>query len=365
MFKLNSLIENTNHSFVSNKEYVYILLKDKTVVKYNIRKKSNIWVSEVLQGATIIGFLGDQIYCNCGYTSLFIDIQSGAKLQKNDYRVDTYFTNSNKYLAHKIVGDSKVLSLIDKNTQLNCWDIETELGNPSISSGNYFFSEQFLTGQLLNAYHLKDFSKIWQFNIAPYSKYVDARKEICESIITNIFGVYNDNLWIGITSGKIFALDIYSGKLNYELGFNECDFTTGFNFSISEESGIVPYGDHMQLDQGKGELFGLCNKHYMRIDLKQAKPRMEYFDIGQSMDLHKMESKNQGYTIPSEGKYIYFCDKSIGKIGVFDREKLEVIWSYELEMKRAGIAQIMKVKYENEHLFVLDRNNTLHIFEKE
>jgi hypothetical protein len=53
------------------------------------------------------------------------------------------------------------------------------------------------------------------------------------------------------------------------------------------------------------------------------------------------------------------------KIGIFDRNKKEVIWSRSLGIDKEGIAQILEMKMDGDKWYVLDRYNTLHVFEKE
>ena len=71
------------------------------------------------------------------------------------------------------------------------------------------------------------------------------------------------------------------------------------------------------------------------------------------------------YPFPFDQHHIYFCDDQQGKIGLFDRAKKEVVWSKELEMEHDGIAQILEVEYADNKWYVLDRNDTLHVFERE
>ena len=82
------------------------------------------------------------------------------------------------------------------------------------------------------------------------------------------------------------------------------------------------------------------------------------------MTAHKINSNYRNYSFPIDEQFIYFCDDRQGKIGVFDRDKKEVVWSYELDMERDGIAQILEMKYADNRWYVLDRSDTLHIFER-
>lgn len=183
-----------------------------------------------------------------------------------------------------------------------------------------------------------------------------------EDNIQNYIGLFENVLWVGLSSGRLLAIDIENGSRKHQIGFNESDFPN-FSFEIKEKD-YLPFGELMQLDEDAGEIIGLRDKYLIKIDLGQLEPRRRYLDVGQSMIEHKISSSYRNDSFPIDEQFIYFCDDRQGKIGVLDRNKKEVVWSYELEMKRDGIGQILEMKYCNKRWYVLDRNETLHIFER-
>ncbi len=202
---------------------------------------------------------------------------------------------------------------------------------------------------------------IWNYNIT--GEYFDLRKEEHKTNLVNIIGTYNDKLLLGLSSGEIEEINIGTGSLIKRLSSNGID-SSGFPFQIIKGD-YIPFGELMQLDENKGEIIGLRDKYFFSIDLKELNPTRKYINVGKSMDAFNITSSYRNHTFPCDKQFIYFCDDRQGKIGVFDRDKKEVVCSYELEMQKDGIAQILEMKYSNNRLYVLDRNNNLHIFEKE
>jgi hypothetical protein len=201
---------------------------------------------------------------------------------------------------------------------------------------------------------------IWEYTIS--GKYLDIRGEECRSLIKNVLGVYNDILWLSLTSGELVGIDIQTGKHLYRLGFNEIS-EPNFPYQIQADA-YLPFGDLMQLDEEKGEIIGLRNEFFIKLDLNRTALNREYINVSETMKACKISSSYRNLIFPSDEGHIYFCDDRQGKIGVFDRHKLEVIWSHELEIEHDGIAQILEMKYEDNRWYVLDRNDVLHIFER-
>lgn len=200
----------------------------------------------------------------------------------------------------------------------------------------------------------------WKLSLS--KSYLDNRKEYLKEEFRSVIGSYHDSLWLSLNSGRVIAISLDKGSLEHQIGFRESDLPQ-FPFEV-KEGDYLPFGELMQLDEDKGEIIGLRDKYFMKVDLNQSEPRRKYIDVGQSMAAHKISSSYRNYSFPIDEQFIYFCDDRQGKIGVFDREKKEVIWSYELDMERDGIAQILEMKYANNRWYVLDRNDTLHIFER-
>lgn len=216
----------------------------------------------------------------------------------------------------------------------------------------------------LVVYQLHDGCLKSRFDLTPYLiDFTTTDQSKSEGKIQNYIGLTGGVLWIGLSSGRLLAINTTIGSLEHQVGFQESPLPEDFPYEI-REGDYLPFGELMQLDVDKSEIIGLRNRYFMKVDLSKSVPRREYVDIGESMEAHQISSSYRNYTFPFDAQFVYFCDDRQGKIGVFDRNKKEVVWSYQLEMERDGIAQILEMKYADNRWYVLDRNDTLHIFER-
>jgi len=219
---------------------------------------------------------------------------------------------------------------------------------------------QYGKSDLISCCSLAKNTKLWETRIT--ESYNNILGEIKKDGVFQFIGCYKENLWFSLFSGNLMAFHANLGIRSYFIGFSESELPA-FPFSV-KIGDYLPYGELIQLDESKGELIGLRSKYFVHVDLNQSKLKREFVDIGKSMSYHDMESSYRNSYFPIDENYIYFCDDRRGKISIFDRCKCEVVWSYELEMERSGIAQILEMKYANDHWYVLDRNDTLHVFER-
>lgn len=151
----------------------------------------------------------------------------------------------------------------------------------------------------------------------------------------------------------MIGLDERTGELVKKIGIETTNKEQEFKF-----------GGAMQIDTNTGLLIGLWSKYYIEVNLNDASLPVKYTDLSESLESASISISYRSHTFPYDSKSIYFCDDRQGKIGIFDRDKKEVVWSYELDMERDGIAQILEMKCVDNRWYVLDRNDTLHVFER-
>jgi len=242
-----------------------------------------------------------------------------------------------------------------------------KIGDMTFEKIDYNITDALNDSHVLINVDLKEIERIsldglkkWSATIS--DKYLDIYNEEKSAVFRQILGSYNNILWCSLSSGKLIGINQISGKFIHEIGYEESDFSI-FPYEIKRNE-YIPYGKAVQLDAYKGEIVGLRNNYFIRIDLNQFILKREYIFI-KSMDEHKIESSFSSSIFPMDEKYIYFCDDRVGKIAIFDRHSLEVVWSYELDMAHDGIAQILEMEYADNRWYVLDRNYTLHVFEKQ
>jgi len=362
MFKL--IRKERAKYFDTSKDYL-IILDDQ--MNLELHKSDNVEFSEKLEGDfTNVNSLdyGEFLIKKDDNTALVLKrISTGYELSPDFNEVPISDINEEKDIAF-------VLNWI------SYYPVEIESKFIDLKSKNVLWSSKNITScsmirdvlisiehENLVVYKLHDGRLKSRFDLTPYLiGFTTTDQSKSENKIQNYIGLTGSILWIGFSSGRLLAIDIERGSKEHLIGFKESDLPQ-FPFEV-KEGDYLPFGELMQLDEDKGEIIGLRDKYFIKVDLGQSKPRRKYIDVGQSMAAYKISSSYRNYSFPIDEQFIYFCDDRQGKIGVFDREKKEVVWSYKLDMERDGIAQILEMKYANNQWYVLDRNDTLHIFER-
>lgn len=193
--------------------------------------------------------------------------------------------------------------------------------------------------------------ELWSFSVS--GKHTDIRGDGHSTTYMGTLGTYNGILWVWLSSGGLIGLDEKTGE-----------FVKNIRLETSNDNQEFKFGGAMQIDANTASLIGLWSKYYIEVNLNDPSLPIKYTDLTESLECASISVSYRSHAFPYDAQFVYFCDDRQGKIGVFGREKKEVIWSYELDMKRDGIAQILEMKYANNRWYVLDRNDTLHIFER-
>jgi len=253
-------------------------------------------------------------------------------------------------VASKKVNGLKSLFLFDlKKRVFKPFDIKLSLKARSIEDGESILDINKGSTEL-KKYDLEG-KEHWSFSVS--GNYVDIRGDEKQTIYMGTLGTHNGTLWVWLSSGELIGLDEKTGELVKEIGLED-----------SHDNHEFKFGGAMQIDTNRAQLIGLWSKYYIEVDLNDASLPVRYTDLSESLESASISISYRSHTFPYDSKSIYFCDDRQGRIGVFDRDKKEVVWSYELDMRRDGIAQILEMQYAHNRWYVLDRNDTLHILER-
>jgi hypothetical protein len=356
MYKEVYKVEGVQHLFEVNNENLFLFKSDNNLLSLNIRSKKENWriASEYIDK---MGFFKEYLFYNTGFSSQLISMNDGATYQKLNYKVAASFTDTGHLLGIEKNENQRMLLFTDALLNRDLWKRPLKPGGRLSIYKNILFNSQYLNDHVLNAYSLETGDHLWSFNTAPYAKWMESGAAK-EGMIVGIIGVYDNTIWLALSSGSIIGLDIFDGQLKTTIGAAETEFPSHIQ---PEEGGRIPWGDYVQLDQDKGQLLGLGGKYFITIDLKN--PIRKYIDVSKTMDAHSLQANYNQYTFPMDSDHIYFCDSQQGKIGIFDKTQAKVVWSHTLDIDKSGIAQIMNMKYVNNLWLILDRNNVLHVFD--
>ena len=354
-------IENIKPDFKVVNDQLYVLDTTGKVSILDIGSTNRIWSSNTNEKGNEFFLLDKHILLIHAKTTSLIDALQGNMISEKSFYEVFKTSHPSKVLATSRLDNEFYTSLFDIKENREQWSIPIKLGKNIICLENSFINSDFYTDQDIHMYDLNYFSRKWSFDIRPYANYTSFLNKSKSGIIDHFIGVYNDILWVAISSGKLLGIDISNGNLKHEIGVNEILQKEELNLL---ENSPIPWGAKMQLDQTSGEIIGLRGHYFMRIDLKAKKLTKEYFDISQTLDKHKIEASYSRTSFPIDNRYLYFCDDQSGKIGIFDRDKRKVVWSHQMDTFNQGITQIIDMKYQEDKWFILDRHNRLHIFQK-
>jgi hypothetical protein len=362
MFTKIRQIEGVTDNFIVDNHDIYVFHSNGHLSKYNVHRDEKVWGLSTGENIVNSGLLTQSLFCSAAGETKTINLRSGEIENQHPLKI-LFASNSEKIILaeKKENGQKKILIL---NEELICTaEKDIKMGKNFLINKELLVSTQYLNDQIIQAFTPGNLSEWWSTNIASYAKFKDIRKESQEGLITHILGLYNQTLWIGLSSGKLIGLDYTDGTKKFSIGFEESVLPKTLANQVTNQD-YIPFGELMQLDSRNGEIIGLRDGYFMKADLGMPSPKREYISVTESMAAHEISSSFRSYSFPFDENFIYFCDDRRGKIGLFDREKEETIWSTALNIPDDGIAKLTEMKVSNNVWCILDRNGVLHIFER-
>ncbi len=195
---------------------------------------------------------------------------------------------------------------------------------------------------------------------------VNLEVDLEELRITDIKGVWNDHVLLSCDNHTILSVDMKSGAILQKWKDMDVSNSNPYYRTIGRPNDFV-------LDQEKGELMGVFNRCYIKIDLESTELEFTYLD--KELDKYNMQRlKPMGigtlqnpYTDthvfltaefkqhPSDPKWSHDC------VLTLNRNTFEVDWFYPFEEQNLG-THIPKLA--GNKLYQLDNNGTLHIFQR-
>jgi hypothetical protein len=283
------------------------------------------------------------------FSSYFIEYSNSAE-ESGIYD----FKNSNIVFKEKIVKNNVI---VGKNIfiQLNYNNlIVSRLGNSGI---------QLWSCQLPNR-------PFWEDNTGP-------TKLIKDKIIKII--CYNNALiWIATFSGSIYAININTGEIIYDIQNPDQEqvkniwkekFLTGkTQYSLKDVPAITKSiaFETSEFDIKNNIIFGLNMFSYWEFSLNAPSNSLRVVDLSKFLKQKNYQGLDfVSNSLPFDDEHIYTCESYEGIILAINRRTLEIDWSYEIDIEPQGLLRkILTLYYHNNQLFVVDRENTLYVFEK-
>ncbi|POR16164.1 hypothetical protein BWK58_15310 [Flavobacterium columnare] len=210
----------------------------------------------------------------------------------------------------------------------------------------------FIEENKILAYILTPVQLLWKFNISQFGTFFELGQGNREIEIYKILGVYNNDLILILNDSTILKINIETGELNkhFELKLfseTENEITAQYNFIQLENNKLIYYR------------FG----QYAEYDLEVDKVTYQ-FDIKEK--LHKENLHDNIYSFIKEDDLLYFYISGFGSfslptVAILNIKTKEIIWKNVLDNPNVLYKDFQK---DNSNLYLLDSQNTLHIFEK-
>lgn len=261
----------------------------------------------------------------------------------------------NYSLAEKKYNDSKII--ISKRISKGVYDtniydyiknsIDRKIENePVINIENY---EIYRNHNTLSSLSLLTGEREWELDLGGRN-YIFGGVET-ENRIVHVFGVIDNYLYLWMEDNRLLEIDITTGKINSEAhpleAIQACNFdsaTAFIKYRESEKSAFI------------------FNKDFLvQLHLPTQKVTLiwqdDNYNIGPSFITDKYI-----YFIGNNEKGTFFRDH----IGVFDREKNEVVWMQQvIELSKKTYNNLKEIQANEDKIYVLDTEGTLYIYERE
>lgn len=349
IYGVYSYINNANYLYINDKYSVTefyskkILFNSKVHLQYFRKTNNQIFINDNYGRGYFISELSYDFFDE--YIAYFTENIYISKISQDETKL-TVFKDS---LSRNVIGEipeSSTIFFVKNNKYFR-----------KNFKNNFVEAFLFPEGKLLWQY-----SKFSDFNWMQKSIYEDEPEEERQAEVEKFVGIYKDVLWLVLNSGRLLGLDVSTGELRYNL-------EKPINYD--EENTLFLSAIASTIDTEKGILFGIKYTSYFEINLESPETSYIHYDISETCKINSLEADYPSNDLVWEGDEIFIgknelhYEKYPCYVGVFNRKNKEIIWSSKELGEMGNFKGISKLDYAANKLYVLDRESTLHIFEKE
>lgn len=311
---------------------------------YYVGDDELIWRdNEVLLNRKLV-FEGDVVLINCNESIIVLQTESSGtividRITGSQYKIGKSgpIISTDLLLFGKWNEDYSARLLYAWNFRSNTkeWESENSFGNTYLSDGNLFGSLKSILFKIDSS--TGDF--IWQYNLSEKHSSYSINGEDAPIDVQGYIGVYSGCLYIKAGNKLILGIDVNSGEEK-------------FCFEYVSERVLL---DNLRLDMSKGVIFSIGLMEYFELDLSSH--QSEVIPI-------KVSDINTTKLGSWESNIVYFWEGGANSnFGLFDRDSKEVKVVQNLNV--SGYPAIKDIKHSKGKVYVLDGNNSLHIFQRE
>lgn len=244
------------------------------------------------------------------------------------------------------------------------WRTSFRFGHLNVVSENYIYTIKYLDKANIYCFNANIGEQEWHFSLSNHGRwYNEFDKKWEEGEVCHFVGVVDDILWVDVTAHVLLGIDIHTGQIKYNL--KEANPMNEFpeKFTVYK-----PHYGKTNYDQEHHKLWGMEGYSYWEVDLNEAILNLKLWYIGDECESHFTSLPNFDICGINQD-YIFFPMGGLGgnrkaQVAALNRKTMKIDWQY-LFTSDTPYYTPTKVEVSEDHLFVLDSEGTLNIFEKE
>ena len=198
---------------------------------------------------------------------------------------------------------------------------------------------------------------LWEFPLSSLGKWKNSWDEERDFEVYKLIGIYNNIFWAFIEIGGFIGLDIKTGELKYRIS----------EYHMGKESKLFFRSDYY-LDNERGKIFGLAHI-FIEIDLNQDLPFVTQYGLQEEFEKYNIKKANdtaEDFVVQDNLLYFYLAEQL--KFSILDINTKEIIYISEpiaVVERDDSFTRLRDLKVSENKVYILDSNDTLHIFERE
>ena len=209
----------------------------------------------------------------------------------------------------------------------------------------------------IRAFSIQKKEHLWEFPLSSLGKWKNSWDEERFFEVYKLIGIYNNIFWAFIEIGGFIGLDIKTGELKYRIS----------EYHMGKESKLFFRSDYY-LDNERGKIFGLAHI-FIEIDLNQDPPFVTQYGLQEEFEKYNIKKANdtaEDFVVQDNLLYFYLAEQL--RFGILDINTKEIIYISEpiaVVERDDSFTQLKDLKVSENKVYILDSNDTLHIFERE
>lgn len=340
---------------------------EKQVNKFYIDDKLTIWYDKIIKIDSQVIYNGNIVNINRTNNTILIqidyegnkaiyDLKECKKINSGEDGVQLLLNNHsfirtkyNKDYTRTYLSKYNIISKKDE------WELSIGMLKQVdlIKKNLYIIFDEFLV-----KVQMKNGEQLLQYPLSQLSNYITDEGEEKPAELISIIGIHNTILWLLVTDRRLIGLDTETGTLLHEINICEAlnlkpNTVELYSFSLGDT----------HLDEEKGIIKGFAHRYYWELNLNSLLVEIKV-DFGEGNTWRIKKSKYyQG------DKNLYFTGARSGEtfdraIGIFDTEKLEIIW-YDEPLGDGRYLFFTDIQANDKLIGALDSEQNLRIYERD